>query len=318
MIFEYNKDNTKEDNYYCENCNYKCKYLSNWNKHISTQKHINHYKSQKKEETFNEIINKKKYECIYCNYNCSKKNNYEKHLLTTKHKDNEKKYNNAINKESSENETKMLRNIVKDLIQQNEGFMNTIVNENNELRKIIENKSLVTQNNIQNNIQNIQNKFNLNIFLNEQCKDAFNISEYIENIKLSLNDLEQTARLGYTDGITKIIKDRIQETGLMKRPFHCTDVKREVVYVKENDVWEKENYDKPRMKKMISNVIQKNFQQLSNWQEKYPESSDLSTQKGEEYLNIMIQVNGGDQNERERKEEKILKNILKEVIVEKI
>jgi hypothetical protein len=103
----------------------------------------------------------------------------------------------------------------------------------------------------------------------------------------------------------------------MKRPFHCTDVKREVVYVKENDVWEKENYDKPRMKKMISNVIQKNFQQLSNWQEKYPESSDLSNQKGEEYLNIMIQVNGGDQIEREKKEEKILKNILKEALLEK-
>ena len=143
------------------------------------------------------------------------------------------------------------------------------------------------------------------------------MSEFIDMIQLTLKDLEVTARMGYTDGITKIIKDKVVETGLTKRPFHCTDVKREVVYVKDNDIWEKENSDKPRMKKMISNVIHKNLQQLSTWQETYPECTDLSNKKSEEYLNIMIQANGGNQTEREQKQNKIMKNILKEVTLEK-
>ena len=153
--------------------------------------------------------------------------------------------------------------------------------------------------------------------MNEDCKDAFNMSEFIDMIQLTLKDLEVTAQLGYTDGITKIIKDKINEAGVVKRPFHCTDIKREVVYVKDNDVWEKENSNKPKMKQMISNVIHKNLQQLSTWQETYPECTDISTRKSEEYLNIMIQANGGNQTEREQKQEKILKNLIKESLIDK-
>ena len=204
----------------------------------------------------------------------------------------------------------------QELVTQNQEFKNTLINENKEFRtmvmehtsKIIEtNKS----SNITNNIQN--NKFNLNIFLNEECKDAINITDYVNRMELQLEDLEVTAQLGYTDGITKIISDRIRGTRITERPFHCTDGKREIVYVKDNDIWEKEHSDKPRMRKLITNVIHKNLQQLIKWHEKYPECSDSLNNKSDEYLNIMIEANGGQ--EREKKEEQILKNILKEALL---
>jgi hypothetical protein len=221
---------------------------------------------------------------------------------------------------------KFLMNTIKDLVTQHQEFttllvnqnmeMKTMMNENKEFKdmiiqqtsKLIEtNKSSTITNNIQNN------KFNLNIFLNEECKDAINITDYVDKMELQLEDLEVTAQLGYTDGITKIISDRIRETSLTKRPFHCTDGKREIVYVKDNDIWEKEQSDKPRMRKMITNVIHKNLQQLIKWHQKYPECGDSHNTKSTEYLNIMIEANGGQ--EREKKEEQILRNILKEALL---
>lgn len=209
----------------------------------------------------------------------------------------------------SDNSMETLTNIVKELVVQNQELKQIIVEKNTT--------NITNQNYLINNNNNgtINNKFNLNFFLNEECKNAFNITDYINNIQLQLEDLETTAELGYAGGITKIISDRVKDCGLYQRPFHCTDSKREIVYVKDNDVWEKENSDKPRMRKMITNVIHKNIQQLSKWHEKYPECLDSTNNKGAEYLNIMIEANGGQ--EREKKEEQILKNILKEVLVEK-
>ena len=212
------------------------------------------------------------------------------------------------------NENKEFNTMV---LNENKEFNTMVLNENNELKNIImeqtnkifeKNK---TSQNITNNIQN--NKFNLNIFLNEECKDAINITDYVDLMELKLKDLEETARLGYTDGISKIINDRMRETSITKRPFHCTDGKREIVYVKDNNVWEKEQTDKPKMKKMITNVIHKNLQQLIKWHEKYPECADYLNNKSTEYLNIMIEANGGQ--EREKKEDQILKNILKEALL---
>lgn len=304
------------EKYHCELCDYTTSRNSNYIKHCLTAKHNKVAKVAKVAD---------KFYCELCDYRTSYKSNYNKHISTMRHCvaiEEYEKYNN-INEQVIKNDDNFLKKLIIENMKmtailveshgkQLEKMTNIIMKNNPEISNI----NTIT--NSHNTINNNNQKFNLNIFLNENCKDAFNISDYINNIQLQLNDLEETARLGYTDGITKIISDRVKETGLTRRPFHCTDSKREIVYVKEGGVWEKENSDKPRMKKMISNVIHKNLQQLSAWQEAHPECTDLSNKKGEEFLNIMIQVNGGDQTEREKKEEKILKNILKEVIVEKI
>lgn len=181
-----------------------------------------------------------------------------------------------------------------------------ITNNNNNSNNTIQTS------NTMNNTLNDQ-KFNLNVFLNEECKDAINLTEFIDNISLTLTDLEDTARLGYTAGITKIINDRIRDIGEKKRPYHCTDKKRQTIYVKDANLWEKEPDDKPKIKKMISKIIHKNIEQLTDWKKANPECTDLSNRKGERYLEIMVEANGGSQ--REEKEGQILRNVIDVVAV---
>lgn len=271
----------------CKRCNYITYKKGNYTAHLNTQKHLMspEIANEKCMEIPNKIMVDKysceKYSCDKCSRQYNTYNSYWYHI--TKSRCSKQK-----------DQIQLLQETIKDLMKQNEN--NNIIN-----------------NTINGNVQN--NTFNLNVFLNEHCKDALNITDYINNIQLQLEDLTTTARLGYTEGITKIISDRVKECGIYNRPFHCTDKKREIVYVKDNDIWEKEQSDKPKMKKMITNVIHKNLQQLAKWHEKFPECQDGESQKGNDFLHMMIEANGGD--EREKKEEVILKNILKEVIVEK-
>ena len=299
---------------YCEKCNYKCNSKYSWEKHLSTAKHKLTENVAKNEQPL------QTHKCCFCKKDYDKYNSMWYHMKRCKENKSEKCSLGADNKNEPNtviNDVKpnvvtgdtssiLLATILKELMEQNKELKHLIVNQPTTVAN--QNNYLITNNGTVNN-----NKLNLNIFLNEECKDAINITDYVENIQLRLEDLEETAKLGYTDGITKIINDHVKATGVRSRPFHCMDSKREIVYVKDNNVWEKENSDKPRMKRMISNVIHKNLQQLTKWQEKYPECLDTTHLKSDEYLNIMIEANGGKQ--REKKEEQILKNILKEVIV---
>ena len=272
---------------FCENCNFKTTKLSNWSKHLNTIKHIirciENDEETKNEEKTKVEIKPNKYSCEICKYKTGKKQNYMTHMNSTKHLQALEIFH-----------TKM-----------QDSQPSTIINNINNTNNI--------NNNYNNNCNNIinKNRFNLNIFLNEECKDAINITDFINNISLTLADLEQTTKLGYTAGITKIINDRIQDIGVKKRPYHCTDKKRETVYVKDCNLWEKEPDDKPKMKKMIAKIIHKNIEQLSAWKEANPECNDLTNRKGEEYLSMMIEANGG--NRREEKEERIMKNVLENV-----
>lgn len=316
--------------YNCVSCDYTCSNKYNWNEHILTAKHqkLNNIAPIENITVENEQTHK----CIQCNKEYKKYNSlwyHQKRCKGNLHKyaninlsSNDDSIKNAVSvgpshtvsvpqtiENNNETSTLLLANILKELIEQNKELKQLIV-EKNTPTVSNQNNYLITNNGTVNN-----NKFNLNVFLNEECKDAVNITDYVDSMQLKLEDLEATAQLGYAEGITKIINDRVKEYGVFQRPFHCTDSKREIVYVKDNNVWEKENSDKPRMRKMITNVIHKNLQQLSKWHEKYPECLDTTTNRSDEYLNIMIEANGGQ--EREKKEDQILKNILKEVFVEK-
>ena len=312
--------------YICNECDYKCSNKTNFTKHQNTRKHK--IMTQLMTTVTPIVINKPKdgYMC-----KCGKKYKYRQGLSLHKKMCTFDKPSavdtsvpvNEVNKKNTEEikdnlENTFLQNMIKQLLMENQELKNTVVKETQDLRnfvveKIKSNITTTNNNTINASVNNVHNKFNLNIFLNEDCKDAFNITDYIDTIELQLEDLEQTGKIGYTDGITKIISDRIRETSITKRPFHCTDGKREIVYVKDNDVWEKEQSDKPRMRKMITNVIHKNLQQLIKWHEKYPECIDTTNNMSNQYLNIMIEANGG--LEREKKEDQILKNVLKEALI---
>ena len=169
-------------------------------------------------------------------------------------------------------------------------------------------------------LKRLNNKiFNLQIFLNEDCKDALNISEFISSIKMDLDDLETTGKLGYVEGVTRIINKNLNELDQTMRPIHCSDVKREVLYIKSDDQWIKENgTNKPVLTKAIKQVAHENIRQISEWRKKHPDCTDPDSKKNDLYLNIVSNAMSGITSEEQVKNyEKIISNVAKEVTIDK-
>jgi hypothetical protein len=156
------------------------------------------------------------------------------------------------------------------------------------------------------------------MFLNEQCKDAISITDFIDSLRLDVSDLEETGKLGYVLGISRIFINKLKELDIHERPLHCTDIKRETVYIKDKDVWEKEAKEKSTLKQVVKKIARKNLQQLPAWQEQHPDFTKLDTSENTEYMQISINALGPYSKEEEEKDiDKIMKNVLKEVVLER-
>jgi len=291
--------------------------------------------------------NSKKYDCILCDFKCCNKNDYNRHILTRKHKiltnvdvENSKNSNKFIcdcgkeyNHRQSLSVHKKKCNLIQDSINEtnidtnkdvdvfDKNLILTLIQQNNELQKqmleVIKNGT----NNTTNSNNNISNNktFNLQFFLNEECKDALNISEFVSSIKMDLDDLETTGRLGYVEGVTRIINKNLNELDQTKRPIHCSDVKREVLYIKNDDQWIKENEtNKPVLTKAIKQIASENIKQISEWRKKYPDCTDSDSRKNDLYLNIVSNAMSGTTAEEQiTNYEKIITKVAKEVAIEK-
>jgi hypothetical protein len=174
-------------------------------------------------------------------------------------------------------------------------------------------------NNNNNNTTNSHNKtFNLQFFLNEECKDALNISEFVSSIKIQLEDLETTGQLGYVEGVSNIINRNLNDLDQTKRPIHCSDAKREVLYIKNDDQWIKENETKPILTKAIKQIANENIKQISEWRKKYPDCTKSESRKNDQYLNIVSNAMSGITTEEQLSNyEKIISRVAKEVVIEK-
>ena len=205
-----------------------------------------------------------------------------------------------------------------------------VVKSNSELQKQnsdLQNKILdickignngTTNNIINNNISNSNNKtFNLQVFLNETCKDAMNISDFIESVKLQVSDLENVGKVGYIEGISNIIIKNLQALEVEKRPVHCTDQKREVMYVKEDNIWEKEDEANKKLRKAIRTIAHKNICMLKAFREKYPDCEEYDSKKSSQYNKLVIEAMGGKGDNDYEKDTKIIKKIAKAVGIEK-
>jgi len=299
--------------------------------------------------------NPQKYVCIICDYSSFNKKDYKKHLDTIKHKnaemdnmDNKKSpYHNICNcgktykymsglckhrKVCTFTEYNIITDIqstcddtsfVIKLLKQNDDFKEMIKEQNKILfeqnNKLInlckENSSLSIKN--LTNINSNNKTFNLNVFLNEQCKDAMNIMDFVDSLKLQLCDLESVGKLGLVEGISSIIVKNLKALDIHKRPVHCSDSKREVMYIKDEDKWEKENEEKKRLRKAIKYIAHKNTKLLPEFREKYPNYSKSESKKSDDYNKLVIEAMGGRGDNDSEKEDKIIKNILKEVIIDK-
>ena len=209
-------------------------------------------------------------------------------------------------------ENQKLSSIVLDVVKENKELSELMKEQN---KQIIELASKVGSNTIHNTTNN---HFNLHFFLNEQCKDALNIMEFVNTIKLQLSDLDMMGKLGYTEGISKIFIRGLKELDVFKRPIHCSDLKRETMYIKDKDAWEKENGENRKMKQAINYIANQNIKQLPIWVKENPASEDTETKKHMEYIHIVHESMGGSSLEsQDKKHNKIIRNIAKEVIIEK-
>ena len=204
---------------------------------------------------------------------------------------------------------------VMEIIKQNQDFIHKLVMD--QTSKMMEMVKESSHTSITNNNNNNTNNFNINMFLNEKCGNAMNIMDFINSLPLQLDDLDNTAKVGYVNGISNIFLRGLNELDVCERPIHCSDLKRETIYIKDNNVWEKDE-DKGKVKKTIQYITQKNLKQLNDWVKENPESKDIKTKKHNDYMKILSKCTGGiDDEEKERFFGKIIKNVSKEVYIDK-
>jgi hypothetical protein len=213
---------------------------------------------------------------------------------------------------NNDNEIKILTNLVMDVVKQNQELTNKIVD-------ICKNNQTNNQtNNISNSNINSNNKtFNLQLFLNETCKDAMNISEFVDSLQLQLSDLENVGKLGYVEGISSIIVKSLNALDETERPIHCTDKKRETFYIKDENKWEKEDIEKNKIKKVIKKIACKNQRLLMKYKEEHPGCNYSESKFSDQYSKLVIEAMGGVGNNDTEKEEKIIGKIAKEVTIDK-
>jgi hypothetical protein len=226
---------------------------------------------------------------------------------------------NENNTQLSESSELTDKDLIMMLINDNKELRNVLIEQNKEkdefktiILKVLENgtNNVTTTNNSNNK------SFNLNFFLNETCKDAMNITDFVDSIKLQLSDLEGVGELGYVEGISNIIVKNLKQLDVTQRPLHCTDKKRETIYIKDDDKWEKDD-EKDKMHKIVRKVANKNARMLPKFKEAHPDCNKAASKYSDAYNKIIVESMGGSGDNNFEKEEKIIKKVAKEIIVEK-
>jgi hypothetical protein len=281
--------------------------------------------------------NAEKFICIFCDFKCIKKSNYTNHLLTLKHQrmtnDDKKMPKNAENltcdcgKSFSyrqglwKHKTRCNYVATTDTdLTYNSNINETatidyLKSENAEFKKMLLEmmKSERSGNTI---ITNNNKTFNLNLFLNEQCKDAMNLMEFVDSLHIKLSDLENVGKLGFVTGISNIIVENLKALDIHKRPVHCSDSKREIMYIKDEDKWGKDNQEKNKLRKAIKHIAHKNSKMIPEFKAKYPDCVHSNSQKSDQYNKLIIEAMGGIGDDAQN-ETKIIKKIAREVIISK-
>ncbi len=292
--------------FYCKCCDYGCSKESDFKKHQLTRKHkilTNTYKNSPKLATAEYVcecgkkykhrqsLNNHKQKCVYISDNSD---DFE-----------EKKMNEEIIVENNESDNSSIKEL----------FL-TMMNENKELRSMLKEQKESHDKQISEiipKIGNTNNSFNIQIFLNENCKDALNINDFLEGIQLQITDLDKMKELGYVNGLTRIFMNGLNQLELTKRPLHCSDAKREILYVKENDAWEKDS-NKMKLNNAISTVGRKTLQHFPEWMKNHPDCKSSDSNDNSEYHNLIKSTVA--QNTEDNKK-KVAKNIIKEVLIDK-
>ena len=319
----------KNAGFYCKICDFKCCKNSDWSRHVNTKKHMYGHNGNNLETAGNKISkNAQKNAEFFCDCGRSYLTNSGlwKHKKSCKNfTPNCEKFTPNHNDEKSE-EKMDVYDLVKYLMKENSELKTLLVDQTNKMGNVtmelvkngVNNTTNNNNNNNTTNNNNSHNKaFNLNFFLNETCKNAMNMTDFVDSIKLQLSDLIEVGEVGYVEGISNIIVKNLKALDETERPIHCADKKREVIYIKDENRWEKEDDEKKKLRRLISKVAYKNERLLTQFKEKYPDYTDYDSKRSDQYSKIVIETMGGEGNNNKEKEEKIIRNISKNVIISK-
>ena len=288
------KKHRKNKKYICKSCDFITSKTTDWNRHILTLKHLSADKDL--QEFHGEFQEMNIFAC-----HCGK---------LYKHRQSLHKHKKECVDKTEVNKSEISNEVVVELIKENKELRQMLLEQNNKMIEIAKEGKIITN--------NTTNNFSINLFLNEHCKDALNIMEFVNSIRLKVSDLEDTGRLGYVEGISKIFIRGIKELDVYKRPIHCSDLKRETLYIKNENTWEKEDKDKTSLTKAIKIIGSKNIQQIADWVEQNPQCKDGNSKKNDEYMNLISNTMLGSTIEEQSENiNKVIKNVSKEVQIYK-
>ena len=291
-----NKSHLSVIEYNCETCDYFTSSKSDYNKHLNTAKH--------KRVTSGDVNDLKSHKC-----SCGKDFKHRQGLW--KHK------KNCTSENASTNDDKydMLSNTIMILVNENREFKQLLVEQNAKMMEMAGNMGGHNHHNTTNT--NSHNKFNLNVFLNEQCKDAMTLKDFVKSMEISMEEFIETGEIGFVDGLSQVLIQRIGDMDIHDRPIHCTDLKRETVYVKDAEKWEKDT-NQEKFRKAIKGVAYKNERMRPKWYAETPNVDILGSENCEKFFKYSAAALGGFGTEENRVfENKIMKNVMKEVTIDK-
>jgi hypothetical protein len=295
----------KPKKFNCSLCDFHTCNIKDYKKHLLTDKHLKKGNDSKMVVNDSDFTpkNPKSFVC-----SCGKIYKYDSGYY--RHKKKCYNNNNITENNTYTNENKQKDELINYLIKENHEFKNLIL-------EIVKKDTTTNNHNINTNTNSHNKTFNLNLFLNETCKDAMNIQDFVNSITLQLSDLEKMGELGYVEGISNIITNNLKALDVTQRPIHCTDKKRETLYVKDEDKWEKENIEKKKIRKAIKHIAHKNSKLIPEFKDKYPDCIKSDSKKSDQYNHLIIEAMGGQGNNDVEKENQIIKNIAKEITIDK-
>ena len=323
-------DTSKNPKYFCKDCNFYTANKKDFNRHEMTAKH----KSRVNNKETDTAKNPTTFQCdcgmeyryksgLYRHRrNCKKTpkdnlNNANVLDVLIRQQEKHQEENIELKKmlfEQQENHHKQMKLQQEQMMQQQEQLKQQQEEHNKQIQELIPQLQQVTNINNCNNTTN-NNRFNLNFFLNEQCKDAISIQNFIENLNIGIPELEHMGNVGYVQGMMSIFSNTLGAMDIYKRPLHCTDLKRETLYIKQGNTWKKDTEDKTELKKLIKTVEYKNYGSLRLWEREHPEAFECDTQDNIDYMRISNESLGGFDSTDAIKLGKIMKHVVREVYI---
>ena len=294
--------------YACETCDYNTSKQFDYMKHLSTLKHKNH--------VLGDISCEKVASAYECN--CGKKYNHASSLWNHKQKCIQLPTTiEAFAPKQPQDDDQSQTNLILELVKQNQEFKQLLIEQNKTIIEVAKNNQI--NNTINNNNTNSHNKtFNLQFFLNETCKDAMNMKDFIKSLELSMPELEKMGELGFAEGMSRVFVNRLNSLDVTKRPIHCSDVKREIIHIKDDNKWERDNANLDRLRKIIKQLTHKNILRVDDWKKANPGCTEYNSRKNDQYLKLNMEAIGPvDEADEKRDFGKIIRRVAENTAIDK-